>query len=49
MPALRNLRELSDDELTDEELAIIYGRPLPEISCEDDAVEHELEAMGAWD
>lgn len=41
--------ELSDDDFTDEELAIMYGtgvrRP---ISCEEDREEKALEEIGAY-
>lgn len=40
----QNNHELSDDDYTDEELALIYGIPLGQISCEDDATDHEIES-----
>lgn len=40
----QNNHELSDDDYTDEELALIYGVPLGQISCEDDATDHEIES-----
>lgn len=40
--------ELSDDDFTDEELAIIYGIPANSISCEEDHEEKVLEEMGAY-
>lgn len=40
---------ISDDDFTDEELALIYGLDHGNISCEEDEVEHMLEVMGVWD
>lgn len=41
--------EISDDDFTKEELAEIYGLPSNNyISCEDDAIEHELERADAY-
>lgn len=36
--------DLSDDQFTKEELAILYGVPLPgHISCEDDAFDNNID------
>lgn len=41
--------ELSDDDFTDEELAIIYGTGVRgPISCEEDREEKALEEIGAY-
>lgn len=41
---------ISDDDFTEEELALIYGRvgPIPGTDSYEEQVEHELEISGAF-
>lgn len=44
-----NVPNISDSDFTDAELRLIYGLPeLPDISCEEDQIDHQLEEMHAW-
>lgn len=45
----KNITMISDDDFSAEELAMLYGMDLyGNISCEEDAVEHDLETMNIW-